>query len=234
LRTGGNYGGAIVRKPQPHPQIFRIWSSVPELTRLTDPIDFVSFALILSIVQTGLLLSQTRYARHQWDVRACWYDGKYTKVSSTHHILTSSRRLSAVTDPFYATDCFLMRTLLFQRCHLSVILPDLRCPKADAHCYPGRNGLRRRALLHQHPPRSNPIGSSCWGNVAKCSHQWTSPERSDLGSRTSHTWDRAGSVYLHLADSPDLETSTLKEEEDTDFDCLYHCLSVSFVVSNCC
>lgn len=231
MRTGGNYGGAIVRKPHPHPQILRIWSSVPELTRLTNAIDFVSLALILSIVQTGLLLSLTRYARHPWDVRACWYNGKYTKVSSTHHMLISSRRLSAVADVFRATDCFLMRALLFQRRHLYGILPDLRSGKADAHCYPGRNGLRRRALFHQHPPRSNTIGSSCWGNVARCSREWTSPERTDLGSRTSRNWDRARSVYLHIADSPDRETSTLKEEEDTDFGCLYHCLGVSFIVS---
>jgi hypothetical protein len=179
-------------------------------------------------------LSQTRYARHQWDVRACWYDGKYTKVSSTHHMLASSRPLSAVIDPFYATDYSIIRALLFQKCHCFVILPNLRDPKADAHCYLGRSSLRRRALPHQHPPRSNPIGSSCWGNVAKCSLQWTSPEGTGLGSRTSLTWDRAGSVYLLLADSPDLETSALKEEEDTDFGCLYHCLSVSFIVSNCC
>lgn len=49
---------------------------------LTEPerTVFVTIALMLSIVQTGLFLSHAKFARHQWDTRACWYDDKYAKV----------------------------------------------------------------------------------------------------------------------------------------------------------
>lgn len=46
-----------------------------------DCVDFVFIALVFSLAHTGLMLAQTKFARHQWDVRACWYDGTYTKVS---------------------------------------------------------------------------------------------------------------------------------------------------------
>ncbi|OTA55245.1 hypothetical protein K449DRAFT_306030, partial [Hypoxylon sp. EC38] len=48
---------------------------------------FVATALILSLGQTGLMLAQTRFARHQWDVRACWYDGTYTKILFSQEIV---------------------------------------------------------------------------------------------------------------------------------------------------
>ncbi|KAI0096832.1 hypothetical protein F4776DRAFT_658568 [Hypoxylon sp. NC0597] len=50
---------------------------------------FVATALILSLGQTALMLAQTRFARHQWDVRACWYDGTYTKTWAS--VLLSGR-----------------------------------------------------------------------------------------------------------------------------------------------
>ncbi|VUC35733.1 unnamed protein product [Clonostachys rosea] len=40
---------------------------------------FVAVALILALAHGGLMLAQTKFARHQWDIRACWYDGTYTK-----------------------------------------------------------------------------------------------------------------------------------------------------------
>ncbi|KAH7324397.1 hypothetical protein B0I35DRAFT_424077 [Stachybotrys elegans] len=50
---------------------------------------FVAVALILSLAHTGLVLAQTRYARHQWDVRACWYGGSYMKLLFAQHIILS-------------------------------------------------------------------------------------------------------------------------------------------------
>ncbi|KAI9167950.1 Cholesterol 7-alpha-monooxygenase [Paramyrothecium foliicola] len=47
----------------------------------------VALGLVLSLGHTGLMLAQTRYARHQWDVRACWYDGKYTKLLFAQQII---------------------------------------------------------------------------------------------------------------------------------------------------
>ncbi|KAI5855028.1 hypothetical protein GGS23DRAFT_470600 [Durotheca rogersii] len=50
---------------------------------------FATTALILLLAQTGLMLAQTRFARHQWDVRACWYDGTYTKILFAQQIIVS-------------------------------------------------------------------------------------------------------------------------------------------------
>jgi hypothetical protein len=56
-------------------------------------LDFVAIALVLAITHVALMFPQTKFARHQWDVRACWYNGEYTKVSNLpsqrnmHHIL---------------------------------------------------------------------------------------------------------------------------------------------------
>ncbi|ROW08681.1 hypothetical protein VPNG_06444 [Cytospora leucostoma] len=50
---------------------------------------FVTIALMFSMVQTGLFLSQAKFARHQWDTRACWYDDKYAKILFLQSILTT-------------------------------------------------------------------------------------------------------------------------------------------------
>ncbi|CAD6447909.1 08477ba5-09da-42d4-b787-dc070ec835d9 [Sclerotinia trifoliorum] len=41
---------------------------------------FIIVAWILSLIETGLMLAQTKFARHQWDVKACWYNGTYNKI----------------------------------------------------------------------------------------------------------------------------------------------------------
>ncbi|KAF7867295.1 hypothetical protein EAF04_005378 [Stromatinia cepivora] len=50
---------------------------------------FIIVALILSLAETGLMLAQTKFARHQWDVRACWYNGTYTKILFSQQIVLS-------------------------------------------------------------------------------------------------------------------------------------------------
>ncbi|KAI0424758.1 hypothetical protein F5Y09DRAFT_335520 [Xylaria sp. FL1042] len=50
---------------------------------------FAVAASILSLSHTGLMLAQTRYARHQWDVRACWYNGTYIKILFAQEIVVS-------------------------------------------------------------------------------------------------------------------------------------------------
>ncbi|KAI0441101.1 hypothetical protein F4803DRAFT_563281 [Xylaria telfairii] len=50
---------------------------------------FVIVASILSLAHTGLMLAQTRYARHQWDVRACWYNGTYLKILFSQEMVAS-------------------------------------------------------------------------------------------------------------------------------------------------
>ncbi|EDO01614.1 predicted protein [Sclerotinia sclerotiorum 1980 UF-70] len=47
---------------------------------------FILVAFILSLVETGLMLAQTKFARHQWDVRACWYNGTYNKSSGGRNV----------------------------------------------------------------------------------------------------------------------------------------------------
>ncbi|TVY80891.1 hypothetical protein LSUE1_G004336 [Lachnellula suecica] len=48
---------------------------------------FAIIALTLSLANTGLMLAQTKFARHQWDIRACWYDGNYTKILFSQQII---------------------------------------------------------------------------------------------------------------------------------------------------
>ncbi|KAK3940296.1 hypothetical protein QBC46DRAFT_354284 [Diplogelasinospora grovesii] len=37
-------------------------------------------ALIFSLAHGGLMLAQLKYARHQWDIPACWFFGNYAKI----------------------------------------------------------------------------------------------------------------------------------------------------------
>ncbi|KAK8050928.1 hypothetical protein PG993_002313 [Apiospora rasikravindrae] len=48
---------------------------------------FMTIALVFSLAHTGLMCAQTKYARHQWDVRACWYNGDYTKILFAQQII---------------------------------------------------------------------------------------------------------------------------------------------------
>ncbi|KAH7324459.1 hypothetical protein B0I35DRAFT_424232 [Stachybotrys elegans] len=48
---------------------------------------FAAVGLLTSLAHTGLMFAQTRYARHQWDVRACWYDGEYTKILFSQQVI---------------------------------------------------------------------------------------------------------------------------------------------------
>ncbi|KAF7586377.1 hypothetical protein BBP40_009023 [Aspergillus hancockii] len=41
---------------------------------------FVIISLVLSAIYTGLVLEMLEYARHQWDVPACWFNGRYLKI----------------------------------------------------------------------------------------------------------------------------------------------------------
>ncbi|KAK7987374.1 C2H2 type zinc finger domain protein [Apiospora arundinis] len=54
---------------------------------MTDLPDCMAIALVFSLAHTGLMLAQTKYARHQWDVRACWYNGSYTKILFAQQVL---------------------------------------------------------------------------------------------------------------------------------------------------
>ncbi|KAG6361022.1 hypothetical protein INS49_009241 [Diaporthe citri] len=48
--------------------------------KLTWTDHFNTFALIFSLVHTSLVLCQLKYARHQWDIPACWFLGEYAKA----------------------------------------------------------------------------------------------------------------------------------------------------------
>ncbi|KAI0196387.1 hypothetical protein F4808DRAFT_439918 [Astrocystis sublimbata] len=69
---------------------------------------FVLVAAILSIAHTGLLVSQTKYARHQWDVRACWYTEGYPKLLFCQEIV------AAFTLFFSKASIFLLFQQLFE------------------------------------------------------------------------------------------------------------------------
>jgi hypothetical protein len=155
---------------------------ISELTRL-NRIGFVALALIFSLANVGLMLAQTKFARHQWDIRACWYDGGYTKVSSTcqqnqHPI----QRLTAVTDSLLSTNDSHIRALLLQTLHFPSVPPDLPSPSAYAHCHSLWDRILCVPLLHQHPFISNPFGPARRRDLGFCPIQRTPPEGSNLGS----------------------------------------------------
>ncbi|KAJ2987815.1 hypothetical protein NUW58_g4304 [Xylaria curta] len=58
-------------------------------TDLKNRLDFAAIALVLSLAHICLLFTQARYARHQWDVRACWYSGTYIKTLFSLEILST-------------------------------------------------------------------------------------------------------------------------------------------------
>ncbi|KAJ6444955.1 hypothetical protein O9K51_03357 [Purpureocillium lavendulum] len=41
---------------------------------------FALIAFVLDCAYTGLILAMTKYARHQWDTPACWFDPTYMKI----------------------------------------------------------------------------------------------------------------------------------------------------------
>ncbi|KAK0723591.1 hypothetical protein B0T26DRAFT_750852 [Lasiosphaeria miniovina] len=41
---------------------------------------FTVVAFVLGLVYTGLVLSVSKYARHLWDIPACWYTGVYMQI----------------------------------------------------------------------------------------------------------------------------------------------------------
>ncbi|KAI1413209.1 hypothetical protein F5Y13DRAFT_189572 [Hypoxylon sp. FL1857] len=43
-------------------------------------IDFIIIGIIWDIAFTAMILSQSRFYRHQWDVPACWFTGQYMKI----------------------------------------------------------------------------------------------------------------------------------------------------------
>ncbi|KAI0451249.1 hypothetical protein F5B21DRAFT_516870 [Xylaria acuta] len=51
--------------------------------------NFVVVGSTLSLAYTGLILAQTKYVRHQWDAKACWYNGTYIKILFAQAIVAS-------------------------------------------------------------------------------------------------------------------------------------------------
>ena len=45
---------------------------------------FIAFALLFSTAQTAMVFTQVKWARHQWDIPACWFFGNYAKVRECH------------------------------------------------------------------------------------------------------------------------------------------------------
>ncbi|KAK4220535.1 hypothetical protein QBC38DRAFT_378779 [Podospora fimiseda] len=48
---------------------------------------FILIAYICSVGQAGLLFAQLKWARHIWDVRACWFFGNYAKLIFSQQML---------------------------------------------------------------------------------------------------------------------------------------------------
>ncbi|KAK3994805.1 hypothetical protein QBC44DRAFT_322110 [Cladorrhinum sp. PSN332] len=65
--------------------------AVPGRFTLADYL--VLFAFIFAIGQAGLLFAQLRWARHQWDVRACWFFGNYAKLIFSQQMLLTPGQL---------------------------------------------------------------------------------------------------------------------------------------------
>ncbi|RFU81869.1 hypothetical protein TARUN_332 [Trichoderma arundinaceum] len=55
----------------------RIWTNIHKLKAADF---FAIIALALNGAYTGLVLAMTKYARHQWDTPACWFNPTYMKV----------------------------------------------------------------------------------------------------------------------------------------------------------
>ncbi|KAH8589195.1 hypothetical protein B0O99DRAFT_523672 [Bisporella sp. PMI_857] len=51
------------------------------IRNLTLPDSFVIFGYLCSVAFTGTVLAVVKYARHQWDIPACWFTGKYLQFS---------------------------------------------------------------------------------------------------------------------------------------------------------
>ncbi|GFF33521.1 hypothetical protein IFM61606_01907 [Aspergillus udagawae] len=48
---------------------------------------FVIIALALSVTYNGLILDMLKYTRHQWDIPACWFTGRYMKILFAQGVL---------------------------------------------------------------------------------------------------------------------------------------------------
>ncbi|RAK94387.1 hypothetical protein BO79DRAFT_261503 [Aspergillus costaricaensis CBS 115574] len=48
---------------------------------------FVVIALALSATYLGLVLAMLKYAKHQWDIPACWFNGTYMKILYAQGVL---------------------------------------------------------------------------------------------------------------------------------------------------
>ncbi|KAK4168989.1 hypothetical protein QBC43DRAFT_284242 [Cladorrhinum sp. PSN259] len=56
---------------------------------------FIALALVFSMAQGGLLFAQLKWARHQWDVRACWFFGNYAKLIFSQQMMLTPGMLLA-------------------------------------------------------------------------------------------------------------------------------------------
>jgi hypothetical protein len=138
---------------------------------LLNRIDFVIIALTLSFGHTGLMLAQIRFARHQWDVRACWYDGTYTKVSCWPPVKISLQCSTSMADSVFTANYSLICALLLEALHLPAIPSDLSGTNADADGDPHWDYLCRVTLFHQHTLVSGPFSASRRRAMALCPFQ---------------------------------------------------------------
>ncbi|RAL17624.1 uncharacterized protein BO97DRAFT_448093 [Aspergillus homomorphus CBS 101889] len=58
----------------------RLYTRFGNLSSADCDSDFAAIALVLSAGYNGRVLAMLQYARHQWDIPACWFDATYMKI----------------------------------------------------------------------------------------------------------------------------------------------------------
>ncbi|KAI1307421.1 hypothetical protein F5Y03DRAFT_119840 [Xylaria venustula] len=129
--------------------VIRIWENRQKLL-VADYM--VIFAIIWDISFTSLILSQSRTARHQWNIL-------YTGLLVGPYIPESGLP--------YLSALWVHRSL--QSCYSSYVSANLFGLKADAHCCLDQIGLRLHYIYPKHPYCHNLPSVTLWPKLEGCS-----------------------------------------------------------------